>query len=81
MSITPDMSNPSPAIATIVEVNLSNGQAAPVQNGVNLTVDFDPASLELSYTVTGQPPKDKKADARNGTKPPPSGRASKPPCR
>ena len=40
-------------IATITEWDLD--QHAPITNGVALTVDFDPKSLQLTYTATGAP--------------------------
>ena len=45
---------PGYAKATITEWNLgaSNAIGSPVSGGVSLTVDFDPASLQLRYAVT-----------------------------
>jgi LysM repeat protein len=45
---------PGYAKATITEWNLgaSNASGSPVSDGVSLTVDFDPASLQLRYAVT-----------------------------
>jgi hypothetical protein len=54
---------PGLAIATFTEVNLATGQAIPPTTGVFLTVDFDPSSLELSYSVVGPPPKHNTASA------------------
>jgi len=44
---------PGHGTATITEWNLVTNQAA--DNGVNMTVDFDPQSLELTYSVAGPP--------------------------
>jgi Contractile injection system tube protein/LysM domain len=39
--------------ATITEWDMAKWQAVADSNAVSLTVDFDPQSLELSYTTTG----------------------------
>jgi hypothetical protein len=41
--------------ATITEWDMAKGQALDDPQAVNLVVDFDPQSLELSYTTTGAP--------------------------
>jgi len=51
----------SSAIATLTEWNQASDQ--PVLEGVSLPVDFDPATLELSYSVVGPPPKSNTATA------------------
>ena len=43
--------SPGTGTATVTEWNLATNDA--VDDGVDLTVDFDPESLELSYAITG----------------------------
>jgi LysM repeat protein len=52
-----------PAVATFTEVNLATNQDISPPTGVFLIVDFDPSSLELSYSVVGPPPKNNTASA------------------
>lgn len=41
--------------ATIIEWDMGTGQRLDTSDAVNLVVDFDPQSLELTYTATGAP--------------------------